>query len=261
MALIAMAVYDTEENKRLELTKRTVDCILKTTDLNKHRLVIIDNDSCKQAKDYLMALNIPTATLITMSENVGTAKAINVAWLMRKPGEHCIKIDNDVEIHYNGWVDDMELYLERDKSIGQIGLKRKDCWENPRHENDFYRTELYMLPHIGGERWLIAEQANHIMGTCVMHSSDLLDKVGYLFQPSLYGFDDSLMSLRANKAGFKTCFIPHIDIDHIDPGQTPYQSWKEKRAGNDMAEYERYASGILNGTIKYYFDEHGINRR
>lgn len=56
MALIAMAVYDTEENKRAKLTYRTVECLLKTVDFNKHRLFIIDNASCEESNSYIYKL-------------------------------------------------------------------------------------------------------------------------------------------------------------------------------------------------------------
>jgi hypothetical protein len=53
MAIISMAVYDTEENKRSELTKQTINSLLLTTDLDKHTLVVIDNNSCAETKEYL----------------------------------------------------------------------------------------------------------------------------------------------------------------------------------------------------------------
>ena len=131
-------------------------------------------------------------------------------------------MDNDVLIHSPDWVEQLEEAIERDPSIGQCGLKRKDCWENPENPDPNYQTELYSLPHEPGQRWIIGEKTHHIIGTCVMHSAALLDKVGYLYQPGLYGFDDVLMSLRSQLAGFKNVFLPHIDIDHIDPGGTDY---------------------------------------
>lgn len=269
MALIAMAVYDTEENKRTNYTKRTIESLLNTVDFTKHRLFIIDNNSCQETKDLFQKLasvfsmqekdfNIPT--LITINENVGTARAINAAWKYRKPGEHAIKMDNDVVINYNeGWVDEMEAAINRDPSLGQVGLKRKDCWEYPTHPEMEWRSELIMLPHTPGEKWIVVEKSKHIIGTCVMHSSNLLDKVGYLFQPGLYGYDDVLMSWRSSIAGFKNVFLPHINIDHIDNGDTPYQGWKERHSG----QYTRQVSDIVDQYISkqksIYYDHDSNN--
>lgn len=256
MALISMAVHDTVENGRTAFTRRTLESLSDTVDFTKHRLFIVDNNSCEETKTllHLYCFGLKPS-IITNDKNIGTAEALNLAWKNRQPGEHCIKIDNDVVIHQSGWVEQMEQAIERDLRIGQVGLKRKDCIESPhRAINDWYHSELVMLPHEPGQRWIVVEKANHIMGTCVMHSSALLDKVGYLKQPGLYGFDDCFMSLRSQLAGFYNCFLPHIEIDHIDPGGTDYQKWKEASAGKDMAQYNEDVQRYKSGELSVYYN-------
>lgn len=189
--------------------------------------------------------------VIYLEKNVGTAKAVNKAWLSRKPGEHVVKMDNDVVIHYPGWANVLEDCISRDPQIGIIGLKRKDCIESP-FRGDFYKSELKMLPQQPGQPWRIVEMANHVMGTCQMFNSALLDKIGYLYQPGLYGYDDSLAAVRCQVAGFYSCFYPHIEIDHLDPegvnmAQDLYTIWKQKMAGKDGAEYQRLKDEYLTG--------------
>jgi GT2 family glycosyltransferase len=256
MTLIAMAVWDTEENNRSWMTEKTINSIIETVDFKKHRLFVIDNASCKKTKDILYyakqvkALNI---TVITNEENIGTAEAINLAWKQRNPGEGCIKMDNDVVIYSQGWLEEMENVVRLDPRFGQVALKRKDIWENPYHENPFYRSELAML-HPPGGRWTVVEIVNHCIGTCVYHSSALLDKVGYLKQPLTYGLDDSLMSARSRIAGFLNAFLPHIEIDHIDTGGGPYQDIKVKVAGESWEEYKRLLNGYKDGSIPIYYN-------
>jgi GT2 family glycosyltransferase len=249
MAMIAMAVFDTEENGRTEYTAKTLETLYLTVNTRKHRIIIVDNGSCEATQNLLN--KAARIEVIRLHENIGTAKAVNKAWQLRKAGEHCIKMDNDVVIHQSGWVDQMERAIKLDPAIGIVGLKRKDCWEEP-SRTDFYQSKLQMLPHVPGEPWLVVERVNHVMGTCQMFSSELLDKIGYLYQPRLYGFDDALAAIRCQVAGFYSCFLPHIEIDHIDTGATAYQGWKEKHAGEDMAEYNRLKNGYLSGTIPVY---------
>lgn len=262
-SLIAMAVYDTEENGRTELTIKTLESIRKTCDIHRstsNSLVIIDNNSCKSTKDYLKKFEWDSIELfhenvdvIYNETNVGTAKAINQAWRLRQPGGHLIKIDNDVVIHQAGWVEKLEQCIERDPSIGIIGLKRKDCIESP-DRTDFYKSELMMLPHKPGEPWLQVEKVNHVMGTCCMFNSALVDKIGGLYQmDSLYGFDDSLAAVRCQLAGFYNCFYPHIEIDHIDPGTTDYQKWKEGYAGERMQQYNITVQKLRTGEQSIYY--------
>ena len=252
MALIAMCCFDTDENNRTQYTKRTLQSLMQTVNMARHRIIVVDNASCEATKRVLRYFD-PYIKVITLGQNLGTAKGINMAWLEREPGEHAIKMDNDVVIHSKGWVEEMEEAIMLDSKIGIVGLKRKDCWENPNHENPHYKSTLELLGGVN-HKWIPIEKVNHVMGTCQMFNSALLDKIGYLYQPRLYGFDDSLAAIRCQVAGFYSCFIPSIEIDHIDTGETPYQGWKEKHSGEDMVAFNQIKNAYLNGTKPIYCD-------
>lgn len=258
MSLIAMAVHDTVENKRSEYTFKTLLSLAATVDFTKHRLIVVDNGSCDKTKEILYEasqwhigivenFNI---TVIRLKENIGTARAINRAWEMKLPNENLIKMDNDVVIYSDGWVDEMDRAIERDRNIGIVGLKRKDLIENPWRDDD-YKSELKMLPHKDGEPWIIVEQVKHVIGTCQMYSAALIEKIGYLYQPNLYGYDDVLASHRSIIAGFYNCFLPHIEIDHIDTRETPYWQWKRNESAAANFEHQNLVHEYLNGKSVY----------
>jgi len=273
MALIAMAVWDTEENGRSKFTKDTLNSLGQTISVydGKHRIVVVDNGSCQETKALLSIVSYSNwCQVITLPENIGTAKAINKAWQLRKPGENCVKMDNDVVIHQpvfgeddnpidqDSWIDILEECIKREPTIGIIGLKRKDCIETPWNTMEWYRSELVMLPHEPGQRWLIVEKVHHVMGTCQMYSSACLDKLGYLYQMGeLYGFDDALASVRANVAGFITVHYPHIVIDHIDPGGDAYYEWKKQSSGLAMKRFNVEAQAYRLGYKPVYCGPEG----
>lgn len=255
MALIAMACYDLKDSGRTEMTGETLRSLMRRIDFNRHRLFVIDNNSCEETKELLddYKERIPF-TLITNEENVGTAKAINMAWRQRTPGENVVKMDNDVVVHYDNWVDDMEYAIEKMPSIGIVGLKRRDLLENPNSEG-WMRSQLIMVPHEKGERWMVVEKCQHIMGTCQMYSSALIDAIGGLYQMGgLYGYDDSLASARAQVAGFATVFLPHINIDHIDTGGTEYTQWKINYATDMQAAYTNARKRYVDGELPIYHE-------
>lgn len=256
-------MYDTEENGRSEYTEKTLESLLFSVDFRKHRLVIIDNNSCQRTKDFLseyvsdvqlLKEDSNSPQVITLDENIGTARAINLGMKMRLPGENVIKMDNDCVVNKLGWVDEMEEAISRDNTIGIIGLKRKDIDFDPNHENENYRSELIGLPHKAGERWINVERGVYIMGTCTMYNSALIDKIGGLGQPGVYGFDDSTYSLRSHLAGFWNCYIPHIDIDHIDDGSNPYTLVKQQQASEKWDEYHKLHAGYISGEIPLYIE-------
>jgi GT2 family glycosyltransferase len=234
--------------------------LLETVDWTKHRFHAVVNGGTPYTVEAVCDFGemVGSAAEITFLEkNIGTARAINKAWQFRLPGENVVKMDNDVIIHSTGWVEALESCIERDPKIGIIGLKRGDLLESPDAPDPRWKSEIRHLPHLHGQRWLAVEVVEHVIGTCQMYSAALLDKIGYLCQPGLYGFDYSLAAVRCRAAGFYNCFWPWVEIDHIDPGGTKYTEWKQNSAGADMAEYNRLKDGILTGTIPFFADVNG----
>lgn len=254
MALIAIALYSTEENGKDTYLAKTLKSLFKTVDFTKHRLMLSVNAKTPQTVHLIDLYRDIISEIIYNETNIGTAEAINKIWKKRIPGEHAVKMDDDIVIHQQDWLDELEYVVAgTSNKIGQAGLKRKDCMEAP-WRTDFYRSELVMLDHEPGSKWTVVESVNHVMGSCVLHSSKLLDKIGYLWQPGLYGFDDSFMSLRSKLAGFKNVFLPHIEIDHVDPGTTGYQKWKELHATEMWTAYHIAHKAFTEGKRPLYYN-------
>ena len=260
-SLVTMAVYDTEENERSPMTRITLETLRDTVDFGKHTLMISDNGSCEETHALYKEFENIIGWISFNGENIGTAKALNLLWRLRQPYQRCVvKIDNDVRIHRPGWLDVMESVFDKDRDIGICGLKRRDLAEWPIQTTSqgmqFYLSKLRPLPHKMGEPWLIVEECNHIMGTCQAYSRECLNKLGFLYQPGPYGFDDSLASLRAHIAGFKTVFLHGIEdwLEHVDPGGTDFIEWKKQEAGRRMAQYNEARAKYQSGEWEVYYD-------
>jgi len=253
--LIAVAVYSTLENQKDECLYKMLCSLRETVDLNKHKLGLSINSYTGKTLDILKEFDEIITYKIFNDENIGTAEAVNKIWKLRKEGQHCVKLDDDVIWYQKGWVEIMKQAIERDRSIGIIGLKRKDCCEKTNNPDPDYRSELIQLPQTPGERWIVVEKAKHIMGTCCMFNSDLLNKIGYLYQAGAkYGYDDVMASWRSQIAGFKNVFLFQIEIDHIDNGNTPYQGWKERHAGEYTQQVIKEVNEMIAGTKSIYYN-------
>lgn len=252
MALLGMAIFSTIENKKDTYLRKTLDSLRKTVDFSKHTLGVSINGFTDETYKIIEDFEDIIYMVVNNEENIGTAKAINKIWVHRKPEQHLIKLDDDVLIHQAGWIEELEECINRNNRIGIIGLKRKDCWENPNHENPFYRSVLKTLE---GQPPIIIEQVHHVMGTCQMYNYRLIDIIGGLYQMgALYGLDDSLAAFRSQLAGFINCFMPHVEIDHIDPGDTPYQKWKESHAGAMFGKFNELKQKMLAGEISIKYE-------
>lgn len=253
--LIICVTYDHPGNGRSRFTFETLASLTATVAMPRHRIIIVDNGSTdpQTVTNLKMWENWIGHSVIRNGTNLGTARAINKAISLRQPGEAVCKIDNDLVIHQSGWADEMEEVFARDPRYGLIGLKRKDLEQRPGHPNKWYTSQLVMLPHQKGQRWLVVEECADVMGTCIGLSSALLDKVGYFYQMGrLYGFDDTLMCVRARVAGFKIGFLPSYDIDHIDPGGSDFNAWKIKQAQESLELFNRTKEDFITGKRPVY---------
>lgn len=231
-----MSVYATEENGKLKYVKECLQSLADTVNLNKHTLHIINNNSSVATAIFLISfVRNNNAMFYNLKENLGTACGINLALKERLPNQVCIKTDDDVKWHSSGWVEELEQAIRNKPEIGILGLKRDDVYGE--------------MVEDGNLLW-----CKDIMGTCTAYNPLLLDKIGYLSQPSNYGFDDSIFSCRSEVSGFKNAFLKDIKITHLDEGGTEYTEWKKREAGIYIDEVAKMCEMYKNGTLDYYYD-------
>lgn len=247
-----MCVYSTPENKKDDCLLQTLLSLTETVDFSKHRLILSVNCYTETTLQILNQFKPILHKVIFNDTNLGTAEGINKAWAFREKGEHLLKMDDDITHQYRGWLDELENAIRLDPNIGLVACKRKDLRQCPQEESEWFKSELIMLPHVAGERWVICERTADIMGSCVLHNCALIDKIGGLFQFGQYGFDDSLMAVRSRVAGFYNCFLPHIPIEHIDKGDTEYQKTKEKMASESWTKFQQLAHAYETGVESLY---------
>jgi len=226
------------------------DSLFETADPALYSLFIIDNGSKDGTVDYLRTLTHPNIEdIVYLPENVGTARGLNRGWkIAHQRGQYPGKLDGDNIFYDKGWLRKMLYVLEATEDVGLVGLKRRDLEEKPNHNSEQFRTRLFTLP--SGQ---VIEISNHVIGTCWLVNNSLLDAIGGLAQPGVYGLDDALYCLRAKLAGFVVCFVPDVAIEHIDPGESKYPEytlWKIEQATEAIygGEYNAWCEGYKNGT-------------
>jgi len=249
--LITMVTYDHPDNGRSDMSRQTYESLLRTVDFKTHRLAVVDNASTDENTHKLLQRIIDDGHMVFKSfENIGTARAINMTWQQRRPGEHAVKMDNDVVIHQAGWADLMVEAFHREPRLGVVGLKRVDLEERPDHPNPFFRSTMIQTL---GEPEIILEKVHHVIGTCQAYRSELLDEMGYLYQMGgLYGFDDADGCFRSIQLKYWNAFLVGIDIDHIDPGTTIFTKWKQTYAFPRQKQWSYLMKDYQAGRVPLY---------
>jgi GT2 family glycosyltransferase len=254
MSLIGMACYSTHENQKDKCLAQTLASLNDTVDFSKHRLMLSVNAATEETHHIMRMYNHIIEKIFINESNLGTAEGINLIWREREPDEHAIKMDDDIVIHQSGWIDLMEEAIARDSKIGIIGLKRRDLVQTTWHPDPHYRSQLVMLPHEPGQKWIHVERTDDIIGSCTMYNSELLKHIGYLRQIRQYGYDDNIACHRSHLAGFYNCFLNGIDIEHVDEGATDYQTWKHKHSAECTAPFIQLIKDFISGKESIYYN-------
>lgn len=104
----------------MQLTKECRDSIIRHTS-SPYRLIVIDNGSQRQTKEYLEELtrnNNILITLIRNETNLGYIKAVNQG-LNASNGDYVCLLNNDTRVE-DGWLEELINVAQSNPEIGIV---------------------------------------------------------------------------------------------------------------------------------------------
>lgn len=242
---------------RLEFTKQSIESIKKHTYF-PYVITVVDNASQDGTQKYLKELhqNEIIKNIILLDQNVGVAKASNLAWLQELEAFYYLKYDNNIVIQKDGWLSDLIRIIDTIPELGAIGYN--------------FEPVSYPLKTIRGNRIRVKEEGN-IGGACFLIPKRTERLLGYWCESyGLYGFEDVDYSLRIKLAGLLNAYIEDEDIGlHLPAGKAPKVAaltwsttdeieevkYKHYRDFKDIALRESVTNGLIQKNLKAYVDE------
>ncbi|MDH3392625.1 MAG: glycosyltransferase family 2 protein [Desulfobulbaceae bacterium] len=210
-------------------------------------ILIVDNASQDESVAMIKS-KFPMVTLITSPQNLGFAKANNLA-LKQAGGQYIYFLNPDTEVTNNTFAA-MQSFMDSNPSIGMAGTaiyypdKTPQSSVELRYPGQRYtRGELDGLP--GRIAWLL--------GASLIVRSEVIKKIGGFSEDYfLYGEDIDL-GLTVRKEGWELGFIPEAKIVHWE-GQSERQSlptevW-QKKFNAEMLFYQKHFSQPTIQAIK-----------
>lgn len=187
-----------------DYTERCIESIIKNTQY-PYRLIIIDNGSEKETREYLEGLKndkriLPGRYMLIRNEkNLGCTKAINQG-IEASTAEYVCLLNNDT-IMMNGWLTEMVKVAEMSPEIGIINTASNNnglwkpwymSWEN--------FSESLRKKYSG--RYVEMAVA---VGFCYIIKREVINKIGVLTEEfGLGNFEDTEYCMRAFRYGYKT---------------------------------------------------------
>lgn len=245
---IGMITYN-----RLDFTKQTIASLLVKTKY-PHVLTVVDNNSTDGTQEYLKALQSLGVihNLILLDENVGVAKASNLAWNVEPDAEYYLKLDNDIILQKDSWLEDMVKTYEAIPEVGVLGYNFEPKSYPLETINGFSIQTKRERGNIGGAVQLIPKRTSHRLGF-------------WCEEYGLYGEEDLDYGIRTRFAGLINAYMPDnemgfhlpagkaavIDTDNFDAkdGQEEkqdreYREWKDTQRRANMGEDGRVHQNV-----------------
>jgi glycosyltransferase involved in cell wall biosynthesis len=250
---IMMVTYN-----RLDLTKETLDCLIKNTQY-PFKLIVIDNNSTDGTGEYLfdfLSNNIQEDdgsppkglqgfTLKTNKENKGIAIGRNQALLRSKSNWLCT-IDNDVFVP-NGWLAECIDILKKNRQYAAIGVNMEGV--------------SYPLTTINGKEFQNKAQGN--LGTaCMVFNRSLHKMIGFFNWKDYkgegavthYAMEDSDYGMRIRVLGLKLGYIKgmgkHLGEGERDVGE--YRDLKTKAHKKNLPKFNANCRAYMRRDKKLY---------
>lgn len=191
---------------RIKKTAQCLESVIHHTEY-PYKLIVVDNGSKDETPDYLVSHRKWIDRLILLDENLGTAKAQNIGWMLSDK-EYYIKLDDDVVILRDEWLEvlvGMSNMLPEYAAFGHIWFKG--------HTRRFTRG------------FYLADTNDNIdfYSPTVLIPKRTFEKLGYWTTAfGIYGFEDFDYRFRMQLAALRYCYAGDINyVKHLGPNMDP----------------------------------------
>ncbi len=197
-------------HNRLEMLKKCVDALLPTLKNINYELIIWDNNSENDTKEYLKSLEgKDRITIVLNKENIGTNAKGRVIEMGK--GDFLIGIDDDVIEFPSGWVEKMVEAYKKIPAMGYMStnVRQDETTDGAKQPDEAYKDEKY-------DNGNITLQVGPAGGWCFMISRYVYNEVGKLAQhnDAMFFMEDEDYVHRVIAKGFKYGVLKEVLVYH-----------------------------------------------
>ena len=214
--------------KTVPLILNCLESVYAKTREISYEIIVVDNNSGDDFQQTIQA-KYPEVKCLPLSENIGFGRANNEG-LKIASGRNILFLNPDTLL-LNNAVKILSDYLDAHPEVGVCGGNLYDEEMKPTHS---YRMclpgiywELNDLFHglLDKARWGKNAQFNHtgkprnvgyITGADMIVRREILDKVGSFSPEFFMYYEETELTYRIKKAGYKVVSIPEAEIQHLE---------------------------------------------
>lgn len=250
---VAMVTYN-----RLEFTRHAIEALAASADY-PYVLNVVDNASTDGTQQYLTEMQRTGVIrhLSLLPENVGVAKAANLAWTQEPDAAYYLKLDNDIVMTRPGWLRAMVEAVADDSELGAVAYS----FEPRSHPVSRRRGRLMRIKN------------GNLGGACILIPRRTFDQLGYWCEDyGLYGEEDFDYGERIRLAGLLNAYMDDEDagihlpagkaavIDAQETAKDGVEETLHKSYRADKDKSRRYAAGWL-GPVERNLADYGSGHK
>jgi glycosyltransferase involved in cell wall biosynthesis len=216
---IGMATYN-----RLEYTRQALEGVVGHTHF-PYVLTVVDNHSTDGTPEFLKDMQAEGLihNLVLMEENLGVAKASNIAWLLESNAGFYLKLDNDIVLQKHGWLNDMIWVIDKIPRIGTLGYN--------------FEPQSYPVETIR-RRTIRIKKNGTLGGACILIPRRTRERLGFWSEEyGLYGEEDCDYGWRVLASGKWNAYMEDEDVGiHLPAGKASAIDAKTLTARDGLEE-------------------------
>ncbi len=214
-----------------EFTRECMEHVAENT-VYPYRLILIDNASDPETRDYLESFKnkkIADVTLIRNKENLGFVKAVNQALKISNSPYICV-LNNDT-LPASGWLSELIEFAEKHPDVGLLNPLSSGHAGRKMTVNEYAGA----VSSSNKNKYM---EMNQCQAFAMLIKREVTEKIGRLDEAfGMGGFDDTDYSMRAHLAGYRSVCVHSSYVYHREHASFDKMGDRKKIQSGAEKEY------------------------
>lgn len=215
----------------LEYTKKCIFSILNKTAYPSFEIIIVDNNSTDETKNYLIEIEkkYSNIKIVLNNENYGFAKGNNIGIDIAN-GEYIVLLNNDT-IVTRGWLTNLLKHLKKDKNLAMVCPVTNSIGNEAKINVDYVNIEdmdYFAYNYVTNNNNKLYNEIDVLAMFCIMIKKHIIIEVGHLNESYGIGmFEDDDYSYSVKEKGYKIACAEDVFIHHF--GSVSFNKLNDKK--------------------------------